>query len=234
MFTEDDMTAGPNSGDTDRRGRTSMPAPAVGPSPRATLIISVLSVIAALFGIATAYLGYQTATITKAKDQAQQSAASSSSDITNLQNQVDHLKAENSQLRSELGAPTASPLPSANITVRHSGQLTASSNGPQIDLDSPASDPQWNTGSPEFHVQSGLVYLENGTVLDLGGKKADYDTCHNTTGYTSNHLDTTSLIVGNYLCWKTGDRRYSALRILRLTNESITLDIVTYDPPAAT
>lgn len=228
------MTAESNSGNTDARGRTSTPAPTLGPSPRATLIISILSVIAALFGIATAYLGYQTAAITKAKDQAQQSAASSSSDITNLHNQVNHLKADNSQLRSELGSPTASPLPSANITIRHSGQLTASDNGPQVDLDSPASDPQWNTGSREFGVQGSSVYLLNGTVLDLGGTKADYDTCHNTTGYTSNSLDTTSLIVGNYLCWRTGDGRYSALRILRLTNQNITLDIVTYDPPAAT
>ena len=198
------------------------------PSTRTTIAISVLGVLTALLATATGFLGYQTAVISKEKEEAQRSLANSDSDASSLQGQVDQLKAENSQLRSQLGAPTAEPATPSAPSVRHSGQINVGQLA-HVDLDSPSSDPQWETGDDEFHEQGGFYLSSRTRVLFLGNTKADYDTCRTTSGYENPTL-VSPLEIGTYYCFETTDKRYSAVKILD-TNPKLVIDVVTYDPP---
>lgn len=207
---------------------------------RWTLTEKILAVFTALLALGSAALGLWTAQITQAKEQAEASAVTKGTDLSVLQEQFDQLKSQNhqlqsdnAQLRSRLGLPgpigDAQPAPS--VTVRHSGPVMLSLDGNRADLDAPASDPQWQTGSEEIAYASNNTLQVFTPVINLGDKKADYDTCHNTTGYRAGSYDTGSLAVGNYFCVKTSDTRYSALKITGLTAQTLSLDIVTYDPP---
>lgn len=64
-----------------------------------------------------------------------------------------------------------------------------------------------------------------------GDTKADYSTCRGRTGDSSNRIDFGILEVGKYLCVKTEEKRYSALRITSLSPTRVAFDVVTYDPP---
>lgn len=152
-----------------------------------------------------------------------------------LKSQNDSLKSENTQLRSQLGlpGPNADLQAPAGARVRHSGPLTLSVGGAYADLDSPMSDPQWQTGGyigREIRCEKNLFYV-NVPVINLGDKKSDYDTCRNTTGYREGSYEIGQLAAGQYLCLKTTGNRYSALRITELSQARIVLDVVTYDPP---
>jgi hypothetical protein len=206
---------------------------------RWTLAEKLLAILTALLALGSAALGLWTAQITQAKEQAQASAATKGTDLSTLQGQFDQLKSQNqqlqsdnAQLRSRLGlpGPTGDAQPTRRTTVRHSGPVTLSFNGNGVDLDSPASDPQWETGAIEIRYASDRSFLVTSPVIDLGDTKSDYDTCRNTTGYRAGSYDTGSVAVGNYFCVKTSDQRYSALKITGLTAQYLSLDIVTYDP----
>jgi hypothetical protein len=213
----------------------------------------VLGVVTALLTVATAYLGVQTAKIGKEKEQAQQAATVKGADatslrgqVTSLQSKVTQLNDDNSTLQSQLANPTTVPAPTittsppGSVTVRHSGQLTITDpHGGSFDLDSPASDPQWLTGPADLDGRASgtTVTLNPGNGaerLNLGTKVADYNSCRNTTGYTPDGFRFSSELVASYICWKTDERRYSALRVLNVSSNSATFDIVTYDPPAST
>jgi len=204
---------------------------------RPTIWISVLGLVAAGMTVLSAYLGLQTAQITQAKEQAQADAASKGSEASALQDTNSQLQTENDALRSQLGAPTATPLPSAGPSVRHAGQITLALGGSGVDLDAPDSDSQW--GSPARYTDNGdLMYVQDsfilssyGEALVLGDTKADYDSCRSNTGYAGGAVDVSELPVGSYMCEKTGQNRYSALRLIALDSSKATFDVVTYDPP---
>jgi hypothetical protein len=131
--------------------------------------------------------------------------------------------------------PTAETRASERGTVRHQGILTIATGGTQFhDLDSPASDPQWQTGGSDITYSSTrgehTIFRTGGTFVLLGDEAADYDKCRNTTGY-SRASRISDLDPGAYLCWKTNGGRYVALRVIELSAESITLDVASYDPP---
>lgn len=215
-----------------------MTPPADSGSRKSTIAEKVLAVIAALLVVGSAYLGLQTARITQAKEQAQATAATKNVDLSllqgqynQLQNRYDQLQYENSDLKSQLGlpGPTADPQSPHAASVRHSGQLVLAS-GVTADLDSPSSDPQWQTGSSDIRYAPGTI-IPYARALYLDDTKADYATCRNRTGYSSRNIDTGTVAVGGYLCINTTDKRYVALKITQLSPAQIAFDVVTYDPP---
>jgi cell division protein FtsB len=199
-----------------------------------TILEKALSVVAALLAVASGILGYKAATLSQAKDQAQ---ASSSSEISGLQAQNQQLQAENNQLRSQLGlsAPSANPQARPAASTRRSGQLTLAVST-YADFDAPMSDPQWsnNNGSGTIDISnSGNQLGTQGTAseLVLGSTRATYDACRNHTGYSREPINYEAVSPGQYLCWKTSEGRYVALRLIELGNQSVTFDVVVYDPP---
>jgi len=191
-----------------------------------------LALVTAALALATGVLGYKTATINQAKDQAQAAAVSTNNDLSSLQAEFDALQGENAHLKAQLGlpGPTADIQTPTAATVRHSGQLVLAYSS-EADLDSPSSNPQWDTDTSELVNVYPATIRVNTTALYLGDKQADYETCRNTTGYSGRYFDTGSLAPGAYICVKTNEGRYSALRITQLDSSKITFDVATYDPP---
>jgi len=190
-----------------------------------------LALVTAALALATGVLGYKTATINQAKDQAQAAAVSTNNDLSSLQAEFDALQGENARLKAQLGlpGPTADIQTPTAATVRHSGQLVLADDS-GADLDSPSSNPQWNTDALDIGNAYPAIQVYT-TALYLGDKRADYETCRNTTGYSDEGFDTGSVAPGAYICVKTNEGRYSALRITQLDSSKITFDVVTYNPP---
>ncbi len=134
----------------------------------------------------------------------------------------------------QLSTPTAESAPSQTVSIRHSGDLTITDTSGFPDLDAPASDPQWKSGGGDIAVYNGLLYGSNASFLRLQGKQADYNTCRNATGYSTDSIGLSSMQVGEYLCWRTDEGRLSALRVLEIGENRITLAVTTYDPPTPT
>jgi len=187
-----------------------------------------LALMTAALALATGVLGYKTATINQAKDQAQAAVVSTNNDLSSLQAEFDALQGENMRLKAQLGlpGPTADIQTSTAATVRHSGQLVLAATR-SADLDSPSSNPQWNTDVSDIGYSSEINVIA--LALYLGDERADYETCRNTTGYSDEDFDIGSVAPGAYICVKTDERRYSALRITQLDSSKITFDVVTYD-----
>jgi hypothetical protein len=199
---------------------------------RLTVLEKGLAVVTAVLALGTGFLGYKSTTISQARDQAQAVADNRNSDLSSLQENYNALQAENARLRAQLGLPlpTADLQASTDATVRHSGQLVLALNR-NADLDSPSSDPQWDTDYWDISYEGSYIDVDtnySAAALYLGNKKADYKTGRNTTGYSGENLNT---VVGSYICIKTDQGRYSALRIAQLDSSKITFDVVTYDPP---
>ncbi len=232
------------------------PAPHLRPQPqpppdtssrRWTLAEKMLTVLAAILAVAAALLALQTAQIANAKEQVQASQQTTSSDLSSLQSQFDQLEdrnselqSENARLRSQLGLPGPSADPEAPTiaTVRHSGELTLALNGNMADLDSPASDPQWQTNGYELeYVRSNDKSLILGLYspwLYLNATEANYDACRNQTGYRNDQsIDTTSIHPGDYMCIKTNEGRYAAMRVTNIEARQITFDVVVYNSPGS-
>lgn len=195
---------------------------------RLTVLEKGLTVVTAVLALGTGFLGYKSATVSQARDQAQAAANNTNSDLSSLQADYDALHAENARLRTQLGLPlpTTDLQAPTDTTVRHSGQLVLA-NDRSADLDSPSSDPQWDTDYSDISHKGSYIRVYT-TALYLGNKEADYNTCRNTTGYSSESLNT---VVGAYICVKTDQKRYSVLRITQLDSSKITFDVITYDPP---
>lgn len=201
---------------------------------RRTLLEKALAVLTALLTLGAAYLGYMSASLSNARDQAEEAAADTDNDLSSLQGKYDALRTENARLREQLGLPGPPPDPGTSATearVRRSGQLTLATSR-SGDLDSPSSDPQWDDGQADIYYSGSAIvtYTSFVDLLYLGSKEADYDTCRNTTGYSDESIGAED---GAYICVKTSDNRYSAVRMTQPDSSKITLDIVTYDPPDA-
>jgi len=197
-----------------------------------TVLEKSLAVMTAVLALVTGVLGYKTATLNQSKDQAQAAVVSTNNDLSSLQTEFDALQTENRRLKAQLGlpGPTADPQAPTAATVRHNGQLVLVD--ASADLDSPSSDPQWNTGTSDIDYEENTIrFIFAATALYLGDKRADYETCRNTTGYDDQNIDIGNVAPGAYMCVKTNQGRYSALRVTLLESSKIAFDVVTYDPP---
>ena len=205
----------------------------VGSSRTLRTLAEALAVFAALLAVLAGYLGLQTAKINQAKEEANADLSSLQNQFNQLQHQNTQLQAENAQLKSQLGlfGATAGPQPISSGSVRHSGQLVLADGGPDADLDSPSSDPQWQSGNTDLSFSSQEIRVYGATALYLGDTRADYGTCRGRTGYSPNSINTGTLGVGKYLCVKTDENRYSALRVVSLSASQVAFDVMTYDPP---
>jgi hypothetical protein len=200
---------------------------------RFSLLNKFLATLTALFALATAVFGLWTAQVTQDKKDAQAEAESSGAQASALQGQNDQLKTENSDLQSRLNGPTASAIPLAAPTERNSGQVTLSVNGNTADLDSPRTDPQWQTADSDvsFYGYNTERQVRFSVPVIRIPTTADYDTCRSTTGYRQGNYDATEIVPGQYFCLKTNGKRYSAVKIIGLTPQQLVIDVVTYDPP---
>lgn len=218
------------------------PAPRRSESRRASLLEKGLGVLAALLGVVSALFGYQAATATSERNQAQDVATTNGADAATLRNLLDgtnaklaEVEAENERLRQRTGAP------SNPSTVRHEGPLSVAYGG-NADLDS-QSDSKWaatvETGADLFYGTSGGrrdFYVGNSaTGVFLGAKVANYEVCSALNTYVdSTRIYAGELSSGTYLCIKTGSKRYAAVKIVDFNDDYIAVEIVAYDPPSAT
>src|SRR4029079_12464847 len=90
--------------------------PEGGGSKKLAFAVAVLTLLTAGFGVLSAYLGFQTAQLSRQEKEARVAAASSGA-------QASALQAENDSLRSQLPSPTASLEPGAAPSVRHAGKF---------------------------------------------------------------------------------------------------------------
>jgi hypothetical protein len=80
-----------------------------------------------------------------------------------------------------------------------------------------------------------IAVSDKDLYLRLDSEKADYDSCSARTDYV--RVDSYYGIAakdypaGTYICVKTDENRYSAVRVLSIDNSKVTFDVVTYDPP---
>ena len=199
---------------------------------RFSLLNKILGTLTALLALVTAALGLWTAQATQNEKSAQAQATSNGAAASALQSKNNELQDQNSQLRSQLNGPTASVLPGAPPSIRHQGKISVSSDGNQVDLDSPDSDPQWETGNWDVrYASSGSGVVVFSSPVYALSTPADYDVCRSTTGYKQGNFDASQVPAGQNLCVKTNDSRYSAIKVIRIDKSELVIDVVTYDPP---
>jgi cell division protein FtsB len=193
-----------------------------------------LALLVALLGVGTAYLTFLTATANHDKNEAQTSASDSSTELTSAQKENARLKATVADLQKQLGerqSPTTTgttPAGSAG-TVRHSGTLTVTKDVP-ADLDAPATDPQWTSpGPPDLAYPNEFAPTGWAFMLDLHGTAATYETCRTTTGYAKAGFKRGDLVAGQNLCVETSDKRFTAMKVTRVDDSAVTMEVTTYE-----
>ncbi|MDT7801226.1 MAG: hypothetical protein QOI78_4659 [Actinomycetota bacterium] len=193
-----------------------------------------LALLVALLGVGTAYLTFLTATANHDKKQAQTSASDSSTELTSAQQENARLKATVADLQKQLGerqapATTGTTPPGSGGTVRHTGTLTLAKDV-SADFDAPATDPQWTSpGPPDLTYSAELTPTSWALMLDLHGTAASYETCRNTTGYARPRIKRGDLVVGQNLCVETSDKRFTAMKVTRVEEAAVTVEVTTYE-----
>ena len=207
-----------------------------------TVLNTALGVFAGVLTVLSAYLAFQTAQLSKEQKQSEVAAQSAGAQASTLQGENQQLQQQNDDLRSQLGAPSASTAPPAGPNERHGGQVTVAYNGPPADLDAPKSDSRWGTNArvSAAEIQYGnysdgeLILANGGQVLSLGNAPATYDSCTSMLGYSAGGgIEAGGFQAGQYFCLKTDKSRYSAIKLLSVDKAKITFDVMTYDPPFA-
>ncbi|MEA5367679.1 hypothetical protein VA596_49670 [Amycolatopsis sp., V23-08] len=193
-----------------------------------------LALLVALLGVGTAYLTFLTATANHDKNEAQTSASDSSTELTSAQQENARLKATVADLQKQLGerqapATTGTVSPGSGGAVRHAGTLTLARDQ-QADLDAPATDPQWTSpGPPDLAYPDQLMPTAAALMLDLRGVTATYETCRSTTGYARASIKRGDLVAGQNLCVETSDKRFTAMKVTRVEESAVTMEVTTYE-----
>jgi hypothetical protein len=152
------------------------------------------------------------------------------------------------------GSPTKvvtvspSPAPAATVTVTassnaqaqppgiyHQGRLVLA-NSTQVDLDAPPSDPQWGeinlTPGDQYDLTgygNTALFLDNSTQ-GVQLSQTTGSSCTGATGYSTDRIgiDTPPLTIGQLICIRTTEGRFSLLKILSLPNTGIVMYVTTY------
>ena len=196
-----------------------------------------LTLVVALLGVGTAYLGYLTATANHDKNAAQSSASDKSAELTNAQQENERLKTTVADLQQQLANRQADPgtapqgtTPQGSAgTVRHKGTLTLAMHQ-SADLDAPATDPQWDSsGQNDLWFQVDLMPTPFAKMLNLQGTVATYETCRDTTGYGGTVIKGGDLAAGQNLCIETSEKRFTAMKVTQVAKASVTLEVTTFN-----
>ena len=135
-------------------------------------------------------------------------------------------------------ADTSRPAP-VSAVVRHQGRHDIAHGG-SADLDADSSDPTWGAASP---AQADLFYGNSGGFRNLytrgpatgvmtGVATADYDTCSSLGRYSASAaIGQSALSIGTRFCIFTGAQRYTGGVVVDFSQDFITVDLTTYDPP---
>jgi len=147
---------------------------------------------------------------------------------------------------TKLVTVSPSPNPGSTVTVTassnaqppgmyHQGRLVLA-NSTQVDLDAPPSDPQWgeiNLSPGDQYDLTGYgntaIFLDNDAQgVQLGPNTGN--SCTNATGYSTDRIgiDTPPLTIGQLICIRTTEGRFSLLKILNLPDGEIVMDVKTY------
>jgi hypothetical protein len=155
------------------------------------------------------------------------------------------------------GSPTKvitvspSPNPASTVTVTassntqppgvfHQGKLVLA-NSTKIDLDAPPSDPQWgdiNLMPGDQYDISGYgntaIFMEN-NAQGVQLSQTTGSSCANATGYSADRIgiDTPPLTIGQLICIRTTEGRFSLLKILSLPDGEIVMNVKTYTKTGA-
>ena len=95
---------------------------------RLTVLEKCLAVVTALLALGTGFLGYRSATISQAIDQARVVAADTNNDLSSLQTKYDALQAENRRLKAQLGLPISTSEPDGPALPYGGTAISTSSN----------------------------------------------------------------------------------------------------------
>jgi hypothetical protein len=139
-----------------------------------------------------------------------------------------------------------SPNPASTVTVTassnaqppgiyHQGKLVLA-DSTQVDLDAPPSDPQWGeinlTPGDQYDLTgfgNTAIFLDNDAQgVQLGPNTGK--SCMSATGYATDRIgiDTPPLTIGQLICIRTTEGRFSLLKILNLPDGEIVMDVKTY------
>jgi hypothetical protein len=195
-------------------------------------LTKVFGFLAALFALIAAILGLfvnnksqQNQTLTVNLEQANSAKTSAQQSVSAAQSTI-------SSLQSQLAAPSASPSATAAPTVRNQGIVSIAA-GQSFSFDGTGktwSDPNHNYDV--IYSSPGRLVLEGSTAVIIPSQ-ATYDSCQ-TTGYGSPEISiAANTQPGTNICLKTGEKRFVALKLQSISQNVITFDAVSYDPPAS-
>ncbi|VVJ19729.1 Uncharacterised protein [Amycolatopsis camponoti] len=207
-----------------------------GPPPRRSeekwkTIGQVLAVVSGLLTVAASLLTLLTVNANREKSLAESTAADRGSRLTSAQQEISSLKQQTSPPATE-ASPTAAQ---TGGTVRHEGNVSIARDF-TVDLDSPASDPQWGT-TGSFTGKNDLSF--NGrdfgyvgwssTVKLPSSATSSYQSCREETGYENGRYALDDLAAGQSYCVKTSDGRFAAVRLTAVSATKVSFDVTTYE-----
>jgi hypothetical protein len=139
---------------------------------------------------------------------------------------------------SSSSPPPPSPPP---LAIRHRGTPRLEPNPDYVDLDAPASDPQWGTLAPlQPTAQTDIAWVKGGLAFQSVTKfqvmpAPTWQKCHTATGYTSGGtgLEAPNITPGMTLCVITSAGRISIIKIVAMPDYGqsyLDVAITTYEP----
>lgn len=225
-------------------------------SPRWSRATVILGTLTALFGLLAALAGAFGLSSSQAEstavqnvqdvsgqlDAAQRKAAADQRTMESLrttnnqlQGQIDGLEAELEVLRQSSPSASADSGAQADATVRRQGEITLVPRGAPIDLDAPASDPQWGRLQDDLGLDAELsnnsrsMYTGSKQVAQLGKGSPTLAECRAATAYSGSTLEWRDLEAGDGLCLITSDERFASMHITSLEDATATFQVVVYE-----
>jgi hypothetical protein len=212
--------------------------------------IKYVELTTAAVGLLTAVisLGFAFGTA-QAKQSADQRTAVAEGANSRSRERVQELETRLAQAQEELdglrsttpAAPAPDPEPAADSTpptttagVFREGDATVA-RGQGIDLEAPPSDAQWGTFTGEHDLLWGRYCTTADVCLASGAKAVVVDdaatvaTCRSATGYGDESIKGTKLRNGLAVCVRTGDGRFSLVRVTKYsgTESPLVVHVVT-------
>ena len=214
---------------------------------RSTAILGLVAAIVTLAGVVVGVfaghtvnqnndLSNQNSGLSSSLSSAQAANSTLSRQLSSATAAESSLSDANASLQAQLSAaptaagPSGSAAPTSITERRKTSDLALVDGGGMADLDS-KSDPQWR--GPEGDMGwSGDTFPYNGHAWIVpSGRKADYNTCYNSTLWDSPALSISALEAGQYFCLKTTEKRYAAIQVLKMTQSRADIAVVVYHPP---